>query len=95
MTKETSFGMEGTNHIKNTPTVSFYKSKEHVRILEKSQFFRITLYFQGCRHQRYDDTLKRRRKQSMMGKHYSTWHDKVINTSGDIFGPFCTKFMII
>lgn len=81
-TKETSFGAYSDapfpNHNRNAPTVSFYKNKEH-----------------GCRHQRYDDTLKRKRKQSSMvvGKQYSTWHDKYGYV--DRFFLICSPFLFL
>ena len=87
------------NHNKGTstsaPSVSFYKNKEHVNLVsgQNSQVnfnFFANFKFQGCRHQRYDDTLKRKRKQSMIGKHYSTWHDKVISKI-----PFSTSFYFV
>jgi len=47
----------------------------------------------GCRHQRFDDTLKRKRKQSVIGKHYSTWHDKYAYV--DRFFLICSPFLFL
>lgn len=48
---------------------------------------------QGCRHQRFDDTLRRKRKQSAAGKHYSTWHDKYGPV--DRFFLVCSPFLFL
>ena len=99
--RETSFGSTGEghapNHFKTTPVSFVYRSKEHVRIWNILNFILLTflLEFQGCRHQRFDDTLKRKRKQSVIGKHYSTWHDKVCFSTIWIFArwqPFMVSF---
>merc|ERR1719219_1547033 len=66
ITKETSFGVSDTVGTSSTP--NHYKSTPAVSFYKSKEH--------GCRHQRFDDTLKRKRKQSMIGKHYSTWHDK-------------------
>lgn len=66
--RETTFGSEGYHHQHQSNNPNHFKATP-VSFVYKSKEH-------GCRHQRFDDTLRRKRKQSIIGKHYSTWHDK-------------------